>query len=66
MSTLTEGKSAGKGWKAIRYTNEGKMTDEMVSWSPGSSHHPEYGHYFKISSGLTGTIRVTEKLGVIK
>ena len=49
--TLTKGTHAGMGWKATAHG------DWLIQWHPGSKWHYGGASYWKVSSGINGTLR---------
>ena len=49
--TLTKGTHSGMGWKATAHG------DWLIQWHPGSKWHYGGAPYWKVSSGINGTLR---------
>jgi hypothetical protein len=57
VETLGKGAHQGQGWLLRQYGPNGMPTGQLIQWHPGGGHHgPD--PYWKVSSGLGGTVRV--------
>jgi hypothetical protein len=56
--TLSKGSHTGLGWTVREMSQSSEYTDRYLQWHPGGGRHGPNA-YWKVSSGVLGTVRIS-------